>query len=266
MFGKSSKSITINDIDTIVDRMRGVLEDFCLTDEGKALRIPDPNGPPPCEDILRFSTERSRGNLNFETNNYLGALSSFETLACRYPFDPAYRVDVGRCLVKLRDYEKALSHFKSAITLARKAERITRTRLAGCESDLIVPAVSNSRLSYACYAGMGEAYEGLDRASKAVNCYVLAMKFARQCYNFPFPLSEGDIDASSRLSCLLPPPAVPIGGGGAIDIEDTISLYTPSSPFTFSCTMCGECCRSSDHILLSPMEIFLLSRWGESLR
>ena len=34
----------------------------------------------------------------------------------------------------------------------------------------------------------------------------------------------------------------------------------------FSCTMCGECCRSADHLLLSPLDIFEMTRvrsvWG----
>jgi hypothetical protein len=47
------------------------------------------------------------------------------------------------------------------------------------------------------------------------------------------------------------------------DVEECMSAYNllrPTDPLQFSCTRCGECCRSSDHILLSPVDFFNLSR------
>ena len=37
-----------------------------------------------------------------------------------------------------------------------------------------------------------------------------------------------------------------------------ISRY--NDPFKFECTGCGECCRSADHIFLSPYDLFNMSR------
>ena len=48
-----------------------------------------------------------------------------------------------------------------------------------------------------------------------------------------------------------------------IEIEDLLSQHTLhqlNDPLKFKCTQCGECCRSSDHIMLSPLDLFHMSR------
>ena len=47
------------------------------------------------------------------------------------------------------------------------------------------------------------------------------------------------------------------------DIEDIVSTYEIAGideSIGFSCTMCGECCRTSDHIFLTPLDMFVMSR------
>ena len=46
------------------------------------------------------------------------------------------------------------------------------------------------------------------------------------------------------------------------DIEDTISANVMGyhEPFNFFCSQCGECCRKMDHILVSPCDLFRMTR------
>ena len=47
------------------------------------------------------------------------------------------------------------------------------------------------------------------------------------------------------------------------DIEDLLMKRigkTPSDPIAFSCTSCGECCRSRDMIMLTPLDLYSISR------
>ena len=108
----------------------------------------------------------------------------------------------------------------------------------------LCPSVSS------CYSLAGDAYTAIGKlkAGRAAGCYTMAAKTS------PDPPSA---------ALLLKLRADDNDDGELQDIESLLanhSVLSTSSKFKFSCTGCGECCRTSDNILLTPYDIFNMSR------
>lgn len=50
------------------------------------------------------------------------------------------------------------------------------------------------------------------------------------------------------------------------DVEEVMNKHVmlnyDTDKFKFECTGCGECCRTADHIMLSPYDLFTMTRTG----
>lgn len=154
-------------------------------------------------------------------------------------------------------FEDAAAAFKRVISVIRKKERKSRS----CNSALVSSA----------YFQLGQCFEGLNQNSKAEANYILSCKFCseddangRMARESLKRLRLNKMSSTSNAKCNDTNTA-------DVDIENFLDRHKvyplqPSSPgntdemFNFSCTMCGECCRSADYLLLTPHDIFLMTR------
>ena len=148
------------------------------------------------------------------------------------PNQPSLYFELAKTLLCDGNYQGSLTAAKHFISLSRR-----RHRTSGEVPDHVVIAQA--------YFIMGEAYESLGKAQKATACYTLSFKF------------DSSPDAREAIERLQPKNVT-------YDIEDVLSHHHIKSydeKFIFHCTMCGECCRTSDYILLTPLDIFYITRY-----
>ena len=89
-------------------------------------------------------------------------------------------------------------------------------------------------------------------------------------------VAAGDVEDLLSSHSLLPlhsrpPPHTPSRASGRSQSQSPSPSQPPSQSQSlrkqsgerihFSCTMCGECCRSGDNLLLSPHDIYEMTRW-----
>ena len=265
------------------------------------------------------------------------ALDLFKSFHHNQPQDPLAQLDVARAQLAIGNITDSIDGFKRVISLLRRRQRHDRPSCPPPlppndihnEADTTqTPTISCTyqQLSHVAYVGMGAAYNAQGRKSRAISCYVLALKYLRPPVTSPTPnpvpilcpthlppppSSSGDtvsldvtslpppvtpqdtmssapsttlrpIDAEEALQSLLSTPPAPRASPDRhvqsqssvptdvslvtpyVDIEEALSLHsikTLQDPFQFSCTMCGECCRTSDNIMLTPLDIFDMSRY-----
>ncbi|GMI21798.1 hypothetical protein TrCOL_g7207 [Triparma columacea] len=124
--------------------------------------------------------------------------------------------------------------------------------------DLCISAIKLCRAVYGqgendvardMYELMGDAYKmiGSRKHGRAANCYILCLKEG----------GGGEERVRSKLR--------DVGGAGVTDgeIESMLEnhrLMGVEESWDFNCTGCGECCRTADNILLTPYDLFNLTR------
>lgn len=208
-----------------------------------------------------------------------------------------------RCAVCQAECKRVVAEARSWQRLQRDARRsplpgscATAAAALGGAIRLATGGLGVERAVSRAYRIMGEAFEVLGGAkrSKAVSCYVLALKSLRavtrdgkraEVARVPAADSdsgeaergtdpEAEVEARAireRLLALAPPaaagPALPDAPAPAeqraADIEDLLAMHTTvgyGESFKFQCTGCGECCRTSDMIWLSPNDLWRMSR------
>lgn len=211
-----------------------------------------------CHRSFVLSANRLDGIELLRTGSNEQALAFFEELLSKDLQDPIRHFDHSVALYENHQYDEAIKGLKNVISLVRRRNRLPKQQ-ANEMSDQVVP---EAVLLYSAYTKLGNCYEAKNRIDRAVASYTLALKAYCPSNSYSFPSYHiFDVgDTQSALSSLLR------ANGNQdthLDIEDHLKDYSLSSgenSFNFNCTMCGECCRTSDHILLTPHDIFLLTR------
>jgi tetratricopeptide (TPR) repeat protein len=277
--------------------------------------------------LFPTSSQRESGNNACARHDFTSALDVFVAMLCNDPQDPVVQLDTSRSQLALGDLNNALEGFKRVISLIRRRVRhgaSVKSPADGQESAVDGAtgiAFTSQQLSHAAYAGMGAAFGAMGKPSRAITCYVLALKQLRpragtvppvsvyhplgldqlpspphhaqtsvsQVSSPPFGRDESSrsigvhrtVDAELELHNMLQTHNAAVErsvGDGTTAAREVSSLHTPSTtseieealslhsikslhdPFGFSCTMCGECCRTSDNIMLTPLDIFDMTR------
>jgi tetratricopeptide (TPR) repeat protein len=196
------------------------------------------------------------------------ALKIFSSILSSDLQDPIRHLDHSRGLLELRQYEEAMNGFKKVVTLVRRRKRFPKSQQSSSGEEMSRNSIWERDVLYAAYTGLGKSCEAIGKGDRAIASYTLALK----SYRPPTDPSDENWDyftvgnCEKSLSQLLS--ASSVGSAShrpspVVDIEDYLqdySLLPNESPFRFSCTSCGECCRTSDRILLSPEDIFRLTR------
>jgi len=158
------------------------------------------------------------------------------------------------------DLHEACRRGKQAVAHAREAARHTTFTAEGAGGRATLGAA---------YELLGGTFTKLDKPVKAAMCYALALQADPALENVRRAASWALVQLANTGT----------GGAGGVggeaadsdafgvrsvgDIEDLQRAHTvlgAAQPTGFSCSQCGECCRTRDNILLSPLDIFLLSR------
>jgi hypothetical protein len=171
------------------------------------------------------------------------------------------RLSLAKVRFEMQQYTICISLCKRLVTQAR----LPSATIFEEANESIAVLVSNA------YTLMADALlqSGTGKKDRAINVYVLAIRenpandMARsrlEAVRTPVPGSGSPAADPSKAP--VPPKAQSVAST-ATDIEDLLDhheLVTRSKNFKFSCTMCGECCRNADNILLTPVDIWLMSR------
>lgn len=193
------------------------------------------------------------------------ALAIFHSLLLSDLQDPIRHLDHSRGLLERQDHEEAAKGFKRVITLVRRRKRFPKSQESSSEEAMRRDVILERDVLYAAYTGLGISCERAKRVDRAIASYTLALK----SYHPPKDSIDKSWDyfavgnCEESLSQLLSASTGASASSQVMDIEDYLrdySLLPNESPFQFSCTSCGECCRTSDRILLSPQDIFRLTR------
>ena len=182
------------------------------------------------------------------------------------------RIDLARARFKLEQYHICISQCKRVVAAAR----LPSAKLFGSrQSETVATVVSNA------YELMGDALQhmGPSKAARAMNVYLLALR-----ENPSNPTARPKLEllhAKLSAGAKAPEGKTNEGPGGKVEeqqvgestksdgrahtreIEDLLShhdLVDNSHNFKFQCTMCGECCRQADNILLTPIDVWLMAR------
>lgn len=136
---------------------------------------------------------------------------------------------------------QAVDVAKRAVSLARKA---MLRRGGGKASEALRASIGE------CYRLMGMALLAMEKPSKAIACLVLSLKLSPERAETRLALRAAQ-SIAGMTTTREPEEAA---------VEDAYMMKSLDDPVRFSCTMCGECCRSADNIIISPLDMFLLSR------
>jgi len=100
------------------------------------------------------------------------------------------------------------------------------------------------------YRVMGKVYERLGRLNKAQTSYILSIKTSGTLIDPSTVSALGELLATSDEDR--------VG-----DIENILGAYGLkglNERSGFACSMCGECCRRPNHVLLTPLDLFIICR------
>ncbi len=160
------------------------------------------------------------------------------------------------------DLHAACRHAKTSVAHAREA-------ISSALSDTEV-AEGKTAIGTA-YTIMGDAFSRLDKPVKASTCYALALQAVPELGQPRRSASWALVQLSSEAEEEKENGNInqtqtdddPWGIRSMGDIEDLISghkVLSTGQATGFACSQCGACCRSRDHIGLSPLDIYNISR------
>ncbi len=170
----------------------------------------------------------------------------------------SYHTTKARLEFERSDYDGACRTCKRGVAAAREA---LHSMPDGASPE---EAANYKGIVGDCYTIMGDSFDKLNKPIKAATCYALAVQSVptlstprRSLAWVSVRMTEAAENAEDEED------EDPWGLRSIGDIEDMFSGHTVlSSPDSmgFSCTKCGSCCRSRDHIDLSPLDVFNISR------
>lgn len=186
-------------------------------------------------------------------------------------------------LLAAQQFDECVAACKRLVTTGRKLQghaRRAATGSATLDPDAASVAITVSAGVVAAYRCMGEAYMKQRRVPRAANALTLALKEEEQQLPLPTPPPLSDVAEETRPQTvstkeLLRRVLTLQQTGGVqqagpqgqqppeVDVEEVASgtvLMKLNDKLKFGCTMCGECCRSADHIMLSPHDLWLMTR------
>jgi len=115
-----------------------------------------------------------------------------------------------------------------------------------------------SELTSRAYARMGSAYKRQGKLARSTNAFMLSLK-EKESAEVRARLQEClQVHAHAAANTEQQSTNAP-----SADIEDYLTnnkSMAYSQKLKFECTGCGECCRSSDHIMLTPFDIYMMTR------
>lgn len=230
---------------------------------------------------------KAQGDRAFGEGDHAGAEALYRKGLQRWPGNVMARLSLAAAQVAQGKLRAAAWECKRVVAAVR-AEEVGDGEGAGaadggdCGPGGVGPEGSGWRGEVAAkaYARLARVYTEQKRWVRAGNALVLALRSATPgsgCDPLPPPPEQTPLQRQlvRQLKRL------PAQGGGAgegrggdrgegaprgarvPDIEDAVSshwLLKRSDPFSFACTGCGECCRTSDHILLSPYDLWRMTR------
>eukprot|EP01041_Mallomonas_annulata_P006636 gene6636-13445_t len=210
--------------------------------------------PLPPNDISE--RERLNGNVSFREGKFDEAKDLYIQAIKSQPEDPTAYLNLAAVHINLLSFNEALDECKKTISLIRRLQFQKKTQN------------NYDKLISKAYYRMGTAYEGLSKETRAVTAYVLSIKFGNKnetgdARNAIERITGGSSRSNITTNALNQTNDNARTKNFLPDVEDIIEnhqIKKYSESFGFSCTMCGECCRTSDNILLSPLDMFNISR------
>jgi hypothetical protein len=147
--------------------------------------------------------------------------------------------------------QDAIEAAKSLVSLARKLlHRMKKRHADAGDGETKARLLGNI---CEAYNAMGSSWAALGKYNKALTCFVLAAKVvpgdesALRGIKAELVRQDPELEqqvVNSRLQEMLADHEMK-------SLDDTVS---------FSCTSCGECCRSADNIFLTPLDLYRMSR------
>jgi tetratricopeptide (TPR) repeat protein len=230
------------------------------------------------ENAEEAEKHKNLGNDRFRAKDASGAFAHFESAVMLFPRHLVYHLNCAAALLEMKEYERAVKTCKNLVSACRSWQY--RVRIAEKHSGTTDPeapakvAVELAKVSGGndlsellarAYARIGSAYRRQGKIPRATNAFLLSLKETEskevrkqltECYTMASQPPPG------------PPGQQPPGQPGLIpgqvpDMEDFLAnnqVIGYKEKFKFECTGCGECCRTSDHIMLTPYDLFRLTR------
>jgi len=147
--------------------------------------------------------------------------------------------------------QDAIEAAKSLVSLARKL--LHRIKRRHGDADDAEPKARLLGNICEAYNAMGSSWTALGKYNKALTCFVLAAKVV-----------PGDASAlqgiKSELERQDPKLEQQVVNSRLQEMLADYEMKSLDDPVSFSCTSCGECCRSADNIFLTPLDLYRMSR------
>ena len=158
---------------------------------------------------------------------------------------------------KILDANTSVHDVEALIRNARDCIESTREELRSLSKNS-PKALEYQEIIGNSYKLMGNMFLKLKKNNKAIVCYTLALKANPELTSVRESLRE----LFSKIN-----PEQDDDAFGIQDVEDIEDLLKKKTiladaghQMKFSCTRCGECCRTRDNIYLSPLDIYNISR------
>lgn len=254
----------------------------------------------PAASMVSADTSIAQGDGAFLRREWAEARSHYSRAVTAVPDSMAFRLKYAAAVAELGGTDEVLQECKRVIALARQCQqeaRRARTAVAAALSrepavveaggedgedgdggkpgkgsngaaqkhlqvveerhSLLLGADSASGVISKAYTRMGTMYIRQGRNERALNVLTLALK------------SADNASARSKLEGLLNSLRSALAAEGSADasavtdVEELLGRHEVigyRDSLSFACTGCGECCRSADHIFLSPGDLWRMTR------
>jgi hypothetical protein len=258
--------------------------------EAKAGYVPAPESPKKNQEPVdgedaqeenadEAEKHKQMGNDRFRAKDASGAFAHYESAVMLSPRHLVYQLNCAAALLEMKEFERAIKTCKTLVSACRSWQyrvKIAEKHSAATDPDApkkiaaallkVSGGTDLSELLARAYARIGSAYRRQGKIARATNAFLLSLKETesaevrkqlKECYTMAAqapPAAPGQ----------QPPPGQPgMVPGQVPDMEDFLQnnqVVGYKEKFKFECTGCGECCRSSDHIMLSPYDLFRMTR------
>jgi len=204
---------------------------------------------------------KDAGNTAFSSGLFEEALGLYSKAKELAPAQLVFRLNCSAALLELGRHAECVSECKHIISVVRSLQRKIRSSSNQSErsqlENMVLGSMSAEVVVSKAYARIGSSFYKRGRWQRALNAYIMCTKETS---------ADADFVVKKRLdTCLKKLRQFSLQGADTSvpDIEDMLSKHSvlaPQDNFKFQCTMCGECCRTSDYIFLSPYDIFHMTR------
>lgn len=148
-------------------------------------------------------------------------------------------------------YDRAIYHGKDAVSLSRKALRLVSRSYHQAPPSPSKASPEETRLRSIiaqAYTSLGQCYALKGKQQRSVACYTMACQMDNKNGIRRDSLSEALATLSEDSNT---------------NVDEHLSKHAMvhlKEPLGFTCNSCGECCRERDHILLTPLDLYLMTR------